>query len=68
MHVRNTLPFFTVTDMSQSEAKPASSLVRMERDAMMSEEPAANLERIEVGTSEILVLPPASRLLFNAHE
>jgi hypothetical protein len=65
VRVSNPLPLFAVANVSEGEPKSPRSLISVESDAMMPKEPASHLERIEIGTAEILVFPTPRRLFFN---
>jgi hypothetical protein len=66
MHIPNTLPFFTVSDMPQCQSKAPSALVGVEGDSVMALEPPSNSQRIEIRPAEIFVFPSARRLFLDA--
>jgi hypothetical protein len=61
--VADSLPFLPAPDVAECESKPACALVCVEGDAVVSKEPSPDFEWIEVGLSQVLILPAACGLL-----
>jgi hypothetical protein len=57
-----------VSNVSERETEPTCALIRMERDSVMTQEPASHSERVEILTPEIFVFPATSRLFLNTSE
>jgi hypothetical protein len=55
-----------MADMAERESEAACALVRVESDAVMAKEPAADLEWIEVGLPEVFILPSTRGILLDA--
>ena len=57
-----------MANMAECESQSAGALVRVERDSVITKEPATDLQWIEILTSEVFVLPPTSGLLFDTRQ
>ncbi len=66
VRVPDSFPLFTVPNVSKREPQAPSSLISVERDAVMAKEPATHATGVELGTTQILVLPTPSWLSFDA--
>ncbi len=68
MRVRDSLPFLAMLDVAECESETACPLVCVECDAMVTKEPSPDFERIEVGSSQVFILPATGRLLLDASQ
>ena len=55
-------------NVTECKTQAACSLIRMEGDAMMPEEPAPHPARIELSLTQILILPPPGWILLDLRE
>lgn len=63
--VGNSFPFFSVPELAECEAQPTSTLICLECESVVPQEPAPYPSGVEVGGPEVGVLPSLRRICFN---